>query len=157
MLLHCGSCAVTSAGVKPTKIVTIVTSLCIVPPRTRLYRIAPSPGSAPGQRSANFTPCVPERTSPMIHAAMPARLAEAITASVSSRAATAIIPTPRLKTRRISPSDTSPARIDHGFTCRGQDAHQVAGDAAARDVRHRVQAWQDGRDGREVALVYVQQ
>src|SRR2546429_3473397 len=62
-------------------------------------------------RSANFTPWAPARPSPMIHAAVPARLAAPITASVSSRAATAIIPMPRLNTRRISPSDTSPARI----------------------------------------------
>src|SRR5207302_10276910 len=74
------------------------------------YEYHHDPTHVASYRSANFTPWVPARTSPMIHAAIPARLAAVITASVSSRAATAIIPMPRLNTRRISPSDTSPAR-----------------------------------------------
>src|SRR5438552_8186216 len=64
---------------------------------------------ATSYRSANVTPVVPTRTSPMIHVPVPARVAAVMTASVSSRAATAIMPTPRLNTRRISRSETSPA------------------------------------------------
>src|SRR6266550_38682 len=75
MLLHCGSCAVTSAGVKHKTVIMTVAILGIIPP---------------SYRSANFTPRVPSRTSPIIHAATPARLAVAITASVSPRAAQAI-------------------------------------------------------------------
>src|SRR6266478_5355371 len=48
------------------------------------------------------------------------------------------------------------ARIHHGLTSRGQHAHQVAGNAAARDVGQHVEARQDGRDGREVARMHVQ-
>src|SRR5439155_1657963 len=123
MLLHCGSCAVTSAGVKHKTVIMTVAILGIIPP---------------SYRSANFTPRVPSRTSPIIHAATPARLAVAITASVSPRAATAIIPTPRLKTRRISPSDTSPARIStrntggHGQARASTTASHPAGSTRTR-------------------------
>ena len=63
------------------------------------------------------------------------------------------MPMPRLKTRSISSSATAPRRwisakirgssqadaVEHGAQARGQDAGQVAHDAAAGDVRARMQ------------------
>src|SRR5256885_7148784 len=62
-------------------------------------------------RSANLTARVPARTSPINQVSTWTRRAAAVIVSTSSRPAIAIMPTPRLNTRRISPSDTRPARI----------------------------------------------
>src|SRR2546430_16431554 len=123
-MAHRGSWAARDAASdkRATIVVVILLNECICPPplgshpegwarHDAVLKDAEPTLQRGDQRSANLTARVPARTSPINQVSTWTRRAAAVIVSRSSRPATAIMPTPRLNTRRISPKETRPARI----------------------------------------------